>query len=103
MWKTVAAEGGDVGLALLLVDVFRAAGFAIEDARSEGILLQPGEPSFLPTLAEAMLPRIVGRGVAGAEDVGLDTLAERLEQERSAVGGTIVWDLAVMVAARLAA
>lgn len=101
MWTTVAAEGGDVGLALRLVDLFRAEGFAIEVARSEAILLQPGEPSFLPTLTAMMLPRLVERKVASAADVGLETLAERLEEERCAAGGTIVWDLAFLVAARL--
>lgn len=102
VWSTVAAEGGDVGLGLRLVDLMLAAGLTIEDARSEGVLLQPGEPSFLPTLARAMLPRLVEREVASAEDVGLDTLADRIEEERYAVGGTIVWDLAFLVSARLA-
>lgn len=102
MWNTVAAEGGDVGLALRLVDMMQAAGFTIETARSEGVLLQPGEPSFLPTLARAMLPRLVECGVANAEEVGLDTLADRIDEERSAVGGTIVWDLAFLISARVA-
>ena len=102
VWSTVAAEGGDVGLGLRLVDLMQAAGFTIEDARSEGVLLQSGEPSFLPTLARAMLPRLVERGVASAKDVGLDTLADRIEEERCGVGGTIVWDLAFLVSARLA-
>lgn len=101
MWSTVAAEGGDVGLALRLLDLFRAEGFAVEQARSEGILLQSGEPSFLPTLTELMLPRFVECGVASAEDVGLETLAGRLEEERRRIGGTIVWDLAFLVSARL--
>lgn len=101
MWTTVAAEGGDVGLALRLVDLFQAEGLTIEQARSEAILLQPGEPSFLPTLTAMMLPRFVEREVASVEDVGLETLAERLEEERCAAGGTIVWDLAFLTAARL--
>ena len=102
VWDTVAAGGGDPGLALRLPALMEAAGFAIDDVRSEGVLLQSGEPSFLPTLARAMLPRMIERGVARAEDVGLDTLSERLEAERRAAGGTIVWDLALLVSARLA-
>ena len=101
VWSTVAAEGGDVELALRLVDLMQAAGLTVENARSEGVLLQPGEPSFIPTLVRAMLPRLVERKVASAEDVGLDTLQDRLEDERSAIRGTIVWDLAFFVSARL--
>lgn len=102
VWSTVAAEGGDVGLALRLVDLMQATGLTIEDARSEAVLLQAGEPSFIPTLARAMLPRLAERGVASAEDIGLDTLADRIRDEHSAVGGTLVWDLAFLVSARLA-
>jgi hypothetical protein len=47
-----------------------------------------------------MLPRLVERGVASAEEVDLETLADRLEKERCAVAGTIVWDLAFLVSAR---
>lgn len=100
MWDTVAAEGGDVTLALRLVDLLRARGLAIETARSEVILFQPGEPSFLPTLARAMLPRLIERGVASEAEVDPDTLAARIDDERRAVGGTIVWDLAFLVSAR---
>lgn len=101
VWSTVAAEGGDVRLALRLVDLMQAVGLTVEIARSEGVLLQPGELSFIPTLVRAMLPRLVERGIASAEDVALETLQARLEDERSAVRGTIVWDLAFFVSARL--
>lgn len=101
LWDTVAAEGGDTGLGLRLVDLMRAEGHCIEMARSEGVLLQAGEPSFLPTLTQAMLPRIVERGVASEPEVGLDTLEDRLDEEHRVVGGTIVWDLAFLVAARV--
>ncbi len=102
VWDTVAAEGGDTGLALRLVDLMRAAGHGIEVSRSEGVLLQSGEPSFLPALARAMLPRLLEHGVASADEIGLDTLADRLAEEHRAVGGSIVWDLAFFVAARVA-
>ena len=98
-WSTVKAEGGDVGLGLRLVELMEGANLTINEARSEAVLLQPGEPSFLPTLARSMLPRIVERKVATPDEVGLDTLADRMEAERRAIGGTIVWDLAFLVSA----
>ncbi|GGE75404.1 class I SAM-dependent methyltransferase [Sphingomonas prati] len=100
-WSTVTAEGGEVTLALRLMDLLKTAGCAIEDARCEAILLQSGDPSFLPTLARAMLPRMIERGVTTAAELDPDTLADRIDQERRTVGGTIVWDLAFLVAARV--
>lgn len=99
-WRTVAAEGGDVGLGLRLAELMRRAGLAVEEERGEAILLRPDQPSFLPVLAEAMLPRIVERGVATAKQVDLPTLPRRIDEERQAAGGVIVWDLAFLVAGR---
>ena len=99
-WGTVAAEGGDVGLALRLAEMMQQLGLSVEEARGEAILLNPNQPSFLPTLTQAMLPRIVERGVATVEQIDPDTLAERIEEEHRAAGGAIVWDLAFLVAAR---
>lgn len=101
LWDTVAAEGGDTGLALRLVDMMQAAGHRIEVARSEGVLLQAGEPSFLPMLAQVMLPRFIERGVTSADEIGIETLGDRLDDEHRAVGGTIVWDLAFLVSGRV--
>lgn len=102
-WSTVAAEGGDVGLALRLAELMQRLGFSIEEARGEAILLHSTQPSFLPTLTQVMLPRMVERGIATAEQVDIDTLAQRLEDEHRAAGGTIVWDLAFLVAGRVQA
>lgn len=100
-WSTVAAEGGDVALALRLVELMEGLGLTIEDARSEAVLIQPGVPSFLPILASAMISRVVERGVASAQEIGLDTLADRIDAEHRATGGTIVWDLAFLVCGRV--
>jgi SAM-dependent methyltransferase len=97
-WDTVAAEGGDVGLGLRLSPMMAAAGLSIAEARSEAILLQPEAPSFLPTLMQAMLPRMVEHGVTTEADLDIATLPDRLLQEQRASGGTIVWDLAFLVA-----
>jgi SAM-dependent methyltransferase len=101
IWDTVAAEGGDVTLGLRLVEQMRAQGLSIAQARNEGVLIQPGDPSFLPNLMRIMLPRLIEHGIASAEDVRLDTLAQRIEDEHRAVGGTIVWDQAFLVAGQV--
>lgn len=99
-WDTVAAEQGDVTLGYRLADLVRGAGFAVEQARSEGILIQPWEASFLPTLTRVMLPRMMARGVVREGQVVLDLLADRIDDERRTVGGTILWDLAFVVSGR---
>jgi len=100
VWDTVVAEKGDVTLGYRLARLISEAGFAIEHARSEGVLIQPWEESFLPTLTRAMLPRMIEHGVAREEEVDLDTLSDRIEIERRAVNSTIFWDLAFLVSGR---
>ncbi len=100
VWSTVAAEGGDVKLGLCLAELMRDRGLIIQQACSEAILLQPYEPSFIPTLARLMLPRMIQQGVVDADEIEPDHLAERIEDERRTIGGTIAWDLAFLIAAR---
>ncbi|UHS61325.1 methyltransferase domain-containing protein [Agrobacterium vaccinii] len=100
-WNTVAAEGGDVTLGLKLIDKMSEQGLSIVECRNEGVLIPPNEPSFLPTLMHVMLPRFVEHNVCRAEDVQIDTLRDRIEEERRAVGGTIVWDQAFLVAGKV--
>ena len=69
--------------------------------RGEAILIQPSDPSFLPALLRMMLPRLLECGIASTEEIGLETLAARIEEERRAVDGTIVWDLAFLVSAHI--
>lgn len=100
-WGTVAAEQGDVALGYRLAELVRAAGFTIEQARSEGVLIQPWEESFLPTLVRVMLPRMIEHGVVQEGEIDLALLADRIDEERRSVGGTIFWDLAFLVSGRL--
>lgn len=100
VWDTVAAEKGDVTLGYRLAGLVRAAGFAIEHTRSEGVLIQPWEESFLPTLMRVMMSRMIEHGVAREDEVDLDTLAHRIDEERRAAISTIFWDLAFLVSGR---
>lgn len=99
-WNTVAAEQGDVTLGYRLVDLVRAAGFAVEQGYSEGIVIQPWQESFLPTLIRMMLPRMIERGVVRPHEVDPESLAEQLDDERHTAGGTILWDVAFLVSGR---
>ncbi|MGV1755070.1 class I SAM-dependent methyltransferase [Agrobacterium sp. CG674] len=100
-WDTVAAEGGDVTLGLNLVEKMRVLGLSIIQAYSEFVLIEPDQPSFLPTLMRVMLPRLVERGVSTEGEVQVDTLAQRLASEHQAFGGATAWDQAFFVAGRV--
>jgi len=75
-------------------------GLSVEEARREAILLNLNQPSFLPTFTQAMLLRIVERGIATVEQIDLDTLVKRLKEEHCTAGGVIVRDLASLGASR---
>nr|WP_272916643.1 class I SAM-dependent methyltransferase [Novosphingobium silvae] len=100
VWDTITAEGGDVTLGYRLADLVHSVGTVIEHARSEGVLIQAWEDSFLPTLVRVMLPRMMEHGVASEDDVDLDSLAQRIDDERLISKGTIFWDLAFLVSGR---
>lgn len=99
-WDTVAAEGGDVTLGKNLAEKMRAQGLSIIQACSKDVLIEPDQPTFLPTLMRVMLPRFVERGISTEDEVQVKTLAQRLESEHQTFGGAIVWDQAFFVAGR---
>jgi hypothetical protein len=53
----------------------------------------PDTPYSLGAVVRACLSRILALGVASPEEVGIETLQERLDQERSASSGIYVGDV----------
>lgn len=100
MWRTVEREGADVAMGRKLQPALEQAGFVVEKALVEAAALAAGSEIAILRIVEAMIPRIVGRGVASAEEIGLETLARRLKAERDAAGATGLWDVAFGVVAR---
>jgi|GEM_PF-5986954 len=43
---------------------------------------------------------MIAQGLARAGEIDLETLAHRIDEERRAADGTIVWDVAFLVAGR---
>jgi ubiquinone/menaquinone biosynthesis C-methylase UbiE len=101
MWRTIAAERGDVAIGYRLADLIRGAGFQIDHARCEGVLIQPWHESFLPMLMRIMLPRMVACGAIRADEIDVDELERGMDHERRSGSGTILWDLAFLVSGRL--
>lgn len=93
IWETVAREGADVHMGLHLAPALVRAGFAVERVRAAATVLTPDQPQPIGTIVRAMLGRLVGTGVATADEVAVDTLDARLAAERHEANGTCVWEL----------
>ncbi|NRR29278.1 class I SAM-dependent methyltransferase [Oxalobacteraceae bacterium] len=94
IWQTVAREGANIHMGFALSSVLSQAGLAVEQIRAEAVI--QGQQSHYPLagIIRAMLPRIVRHGVASADDIGIDTLEQRLNAERASIDSIYVSDMA---------
>ena len=74
--------------------MLRAAGLEVEHVRAEASLQTRAQPYPVGFIVRAMLSRIVAHGVATAAEMDVDTLEERLTEERERTDATYVVDLA---------
>lgn len=93
IWETVAREGADIHMGLYLSPALIRAGFTVERIRAEATILTPEQAHPVGTIVRAMLGRIVGAGVATAEEVDVDTLDDRLIAERQHTNGTCILEM----------
>ncbi|KPG94579.1 class I SAM-dependent methyltransferase [Pseudomonas sp. RIT-PI-r] len=91
--EMIAREGADLHIGFNLHRIFTQAGLTVESVRAECLIQTPDSPYSLGAIVRACLPRILALGVASAEEVGIETLQERLDQERSASSGVYVGDV----------
>jgi SAM-dependent methyltransferase len=91
--EMIAREGADLHIGFNLHRIFTQAGLTVEGLRAECLVQTPDQPYSLGAIVEACLPRITALGVASAEEVGIETLQARLDQERSASSGIYVGDV----------
>jgi len=100
IWKTVEHEGANIHIGFDLPEIFEHAGLTVEHVRAEAIIQTP--KTHYPTVAivRAMLPRIIRNNVATQGEIGLDTLDQRLSEERIQAGSTYISDMVFTVWAR---
>lgn len=91
--EMIAREGADLHIGFNLHRIFTQAGLTVESVRAECLVQTPDTPYSLGGIVRACLPRIIALGVASAEEVEIETLQERLDQERSASSGIYVGDV----------
>lgn len=93
IWRTIEREGANVHMGFHLASVLEQAGLTVEHVRAEAIVQTPKAHYAVEPIVRAMLPRIVQQGVACEEEVNVDTLDERLIEERQKANATYVGDM----------
>ncbi|MBC8982398.1 methyltransferase domain-containing protein [Pseudomonas lurida] len=79
----IELEGADLHIGFNLHRILTQAGLAVEEVRGECLIQTPTSPYGLGHIVRACLPRILALGVATASEVEIETLEERLENERA--------------------
>lgn len=98
----IKREGADLHIGFNLHHILTQAGLVVEDIRAECLLQTPNNAYGLGGIVRVCLPRIVGLGVATLEEIGIETLQDRLDAERKASSAIYVGDMVFGVLARKA-
>lgn len=93
MWQTVEREGANIHMGFDLPSVIERAGLTIEQVRAEAVVQTPKVHYGGGSIVRAMLARIVQHGVATEEEVDVDTLDQRLIEERAKANATYIGDM----------
>jgi SAM-dependent methyltransferase len=93
IWLTVEREGANIHMGMELHSTLTRAGLSVEQVRAEAIVQTPTARYDIATIVRAMLPRIVRHGVATEHEIEIDTLGQRLDEERVRTNLTYVGDM----------
>jgi len=89
----IEREGADLHIGFNLHGVLTRAGLTVESVRAESVVQTPTAAYGLGGIVRACLPRIIAHEVATAEEVGIDTLQERLDVERAGTDAIYIGDM----------
>ncbi|MGE6758860.1 class I SAM-dependent methyltransferase [Corallococcus interemptor] len=93
IWHTVEREGADLHMGFHLAPAMEQAGLRVEHVRAEALLQTPKVHYPMAPILRAMLPRIVGHGVATEAEMGIDTIDQRLIEERTKENTTYLGEM----------
>lgn len=91
--QTIEREGANVHMGFDLPFVLENAGLTLAHIRAEATIQTPKTNYPTAAIVRAMLSRIVQKGVATEEEISLDTLEQRLFDERAKANSTYVSSL----------
>ncbi len=99
IWRTVESEGGNLHMGFELPTVLKQSGYIVENVKADAIIQGQKLHYPLATVVRAILPRIVEQGIATETEIDIETLEQRLKDERSETS-VFISDLAFSVWAR---
>lgn len=91
--EMIAREGADLHIGFNLHRILTNAGLTVESVRAECLVQTPDAPYGLGHIVRACLMRIVSLGVATADEVDIENLQSRLDEERAGSDGIYVGDV----------
>jgi SAM-dependent methyltransferase len=91
--QMIAREGADLHIGFNLHGILTRAGLAVECVRAECLVQTPDKAYGLGYIVRACLPRIIALGVATADEIDIDTLQQRLDEERTQSEGIYIGDV----------
>jgi SAM-dependent methyltransferase len=98
--EMLLSEGANTHMGFDLHAVLSAAGLNVEHVRAEANVLTPTTHYPVGTIIRAVLPRLLQYGIVTEEEIDVDTLDERLMQERQDARATCIWEMVFCAWAR---
>lgn len=92
--QMIAREGADLHIGFNLHSILTKAGLNVECVRAECLVQTPCKAYALGYIVRACLPRIIALGVATEAQVGIETLQQRLDEERMQSESIYIGDVA---------
>ncbi len=90
IWDMLAREGADKHMGYHLPSSLSKAGLTLEHVRGEAIVQTPEISYPIHEIVRAILPRLTQEGIVSEEEIDVNTLGQRLLEERVRTGATYI-------------
>ena len=100
IWDTVEREGGNIHIGFDLWSLLTQKGLIIEKLRAEAVVQTPDKPLPRAMIVKLMLPRIIKTGVATENEIDINTLEDRLTEERENTNAIYIGEIVFLACAR---
>jgi len=100
IWDTLEREGGNIHLGFDLWSLLTQKGLTVEKIRAEAVVQTPDAPFPRTPIVKIMLPRIIKTGVATEDEIDINTLEDRLAEEREKSKATYIREIIFYACAR---
>lgn len=100
VWDTVEREGGNIHIGFDLWSLLTQKGLVVEKIRAEAVVQTPDAPLPRALIVKLMLPRIIKTGAATEDEIDINTLEDRLTEEREKSKATYISEIVFYAWAR---